>query len=67
MRWVGTPNLPIQCLMRASLQAVMSMLVRGTASSILLALLMMVKRYWYPSLDTGRGPTMSKWMWENGC
>ena len=43
------------------------MLVRGTASNILLDLLMMVKRYRNPSLETGSGPTMSTWMWENRC
>ena len=42
-----------------------SMLVRGTASSHLLVRSMMVKMYRYPSLDVGRGPTKSTWMWEN--
>jgi hypothetical protein len=38
------------------------MLRRGTASSHLVDLSMMVRRYVDPSAATGRGPTRSTWM-----
>ncbi len=67
VRWAGTPKRPIQCRMSASRQVAVSTFASGTASNILLALSMMVKRYLYPSFDTGSGPTMSTWMWEKRC
>jgi len=67
VRWAGTPKRATHWLMRVSLQVSVSIMVRGTASSILLDLLMMVNRYRNPSLEIGSGPTMSTWMWENRC
>ena len=44
VRWAGTPKRATHWLMRASLQVSVSMLARGTASSSLLDLSMMVNR-----------------------
>ena len=58
----GMPNLAIQLLMRASIQVLVSMEVKGMASSHLLDRSLMVSRYRKPSLETVRGPTKSTWM-----
>ena len=58
MRTAGTPNREIQALNRASVQAEAEVEVMGTASSHLVDLSMMVKRWVWP-LEGGRGPTRS--------
>ena len=62
VRWEGTLKRDTQCLMRAYQQVSMVMLTRGTYSSILLDLPMMVNRYQNPFLETDKGPKMSMWM-----
>ena len=56
---VMMPNLAIQLLMRPSTQVLVSMEVKGMASSHLLDRSMMVNRYRKPSLETVRGPMKS--------
>ena len=64
VRTAGTPNLEIQVEIKAPAQDSAEMEDKGTPSSHLLVLSIMVKRNVKPCLD-GRGPTRSTWTWEN--
>jgi hypothetical protein len=59
----GTPYLEIQPVMRASAQLVAAMSRMGRASGQREDLFTTVKGYLLPQVATGRGPTMSTWMW----
>ena len=60
VRLVGTPNLAIQPLIRASAHVVAEMSFTGIASGHLDHLSTIVKMYAWPS-DCGNGPTRSTW------
>jgi hypothetical protein len=59
----STPYLEIQPATRVSAQVAAAMSRMGSASSQRKDLSTTVNRYLLPQVATGRGPTMSKWMW----
>ncbi len=61
----GTPNLATQPPIRASVQHAAEVDRRGIASAQRLDLSTTVNRCVKPSLEAGRGPTRSVWMWLN--
>ena len=61
----GTPNLEIQLATKASAQAVAVVEVRGTTSTHLVDLSIMVITCVWPSVLAVRGPTRSTCRWVN--
>ena len=63
--WSGTPKLAAQPLVNVLAMDSVLVLSSGNASSQQEEWSTTVRRWLKPSLDLGRGPTRSRWMWEN--
>jgi hypothetical protein len=61
----GTPNLQIQPEKRAFAHVKEDVSLNGTTSHHLVVLSTMVNKCVQPSLEGGKGPTMSTWTWSN--